>query len=73
MIYRITAVIKDERQSWTETFDIQHVITIEEAETYVKHVVDVFNMGLRPSEYPRQLVKIVSVDRYFRLYGYYDD
>lgn len=65
--YKITAVMADETDEWTESFYTRRdKLSEEEAIDYVSEIVSIFNSGLRPSETPRRLVRIKSVE-----YSYY--
>lgn len=61
--YKIIAVMADETSQWTELFYTRRdKLSEEEAEDYVNGVVSTFNSSLRPSETPRRLVCIKSIE-----------
>lgn len=61
--YKITAVMADETSQWVESFYTRRdKLTSEEAVDYVNEVVSTFNSSLRPSETPRRLVRIETIE-----------
>ena len=61
--YKITAVMADETEQWTETLRTRRDnLSEEEAVDYVNEVVSIFNSSLRPSETPRRLICIKSIE-----------
>lgn len=65
---KMTLTIKNQgaETSWTERYSSPFVTTQAEADAYGKQLVRGYNLGLRPKETPRELVKaeITGVDPY---------
>lgn len=65
--YKITAVMADETSQWVESFYTRRdKLSEEEAVDHINGIVSTFNSCLRPSETPRRLVRIESIE-----YSYY--
>ena len=58
----VKATIKDENDQWCEGFKLDGILLKDEAEEKILNIVEAFNLSLRPTESPRELVSIDSLE-----------